>query len=299
MISNVWFILITILIAFLLLICAGLGYVLATKNRKINRINNDLQQNSQKIDDLQAKLKQAIEKNKEIEQLKSAFLCNISHEIRTPLNAITGFCDLIASPSEKDSQKIQYANIISRNVDALLELVNDILDISQIESGSITVDKKEVKVNELISAVQTYYNLEKTKIGKSHLQISLNKGNKDNSFAFFGDPYKIRRILNNLVENSLKFTSEGIIEIGYKLDSNKMITFFVKDEGIGMSKDEMNKIFERFRQADERSTRQYGGLGLGLTVAQQFTDLMGGKIWAESEPGQGTNFFFSVPFHTS
>jgi signal transduction histidine kinase len=299
MISTAWLLIIGISFLFLIVLVVGTGIIVQRKNREIAHLNEVLLQKRQEIIGLQNEISLAAEKNKEIDQLKSALLCNISHEIRTPLNAITGFCDLIANPSEDDSQKVLYANIISRNVDILLELVNDIFDLSQIESGTVEIDRKELKVNELIATVQTYFNMEKTKIDKNHLQISVNKANKDNNFSFLGDPYKIRRNLNNLVENAMKFTSEGTIEIGYNLDTEKMVTFYVKDEGIGLEQAELKTIFDRFRQADERSIKQYGGLGLGLTVANGFSELMGGKLWAESEPGKGATFYFSVPFITA
>jgi two-component system, sensor histidine kinase len=296
MISTVWLIVVVVSLLFLLLMVGGLGYVLQRKYKEISHLNEVIIQNKREITELQEKISRAIDKNKEIDELKSALLCNISHEIRTPLNAITGFCDLIASPTEGDTQKVQYANIISRNVDTLLELVNDIFDISQIESGNIAIEKKEVKVNELIATVQTYFNMEKTKIGKSHLQFIVNKANKNSNFSFLGDLYKIRRSLNNLVENAMKFTTEGTIEIGYNFDTERMVTFYVKDEGIGLDKAELITIFDRFRQADERSVKQFGGLGLGLTVANGFSELMGGRLWAESEPGKGATFYFSVPY---
>jgi signal transduction histidine kinase len=236
------------------------------------------------------------EKAGESDRLKSAFLCNMSHEIRTPLHAIMGFCGLIANSTISDSEKVKYANVINRNVDSMLELVNDIFDISQAEAGITHVEDEPVKVNELMGAVHTWLNLEKANSGKEYLQIKVVKGNKDNDFTIYSDGYKLRRTLNNLAGNALKYSAEGFIEMGYRFGNNNMVEFYVKDEGIGFSKDKLDIIFQNFRQLDESQTRQYGGLGLGLSVAQKFIELLGGTMWAESEPGIGSTFWFAIPY---
>jgi signal transduction histidine kinase len=236
------------------------------------------------------------EKAGESDRLKSAFLCNMSHEIRTPLHAIMGFCGLIANSSIADTDKVKYANVINRNVDSMLELVNDIFDIAQAEAGITHVEDEPIKVNELLGAVNTWLNIEKSNTGKEFLQVRIIKGNKDNDFMLYSDGYKLRRTLNNLAGNALKYSSEGFIDIGYRFGDNNMVEFFVKDEGIGFSKDKLDVMFQRFRQLDESQTRQYGGLGLGLSVAQRFVELLGGTMWAESEPGKGSTFWFAVPY---
>jgi signal transduction histidine kinase len=210
-----------------------------------------------------------------------------------------GFCGLIANSSISESEKVKYANVINRNVDSMLELVNDIFDIAQVEAGITHVEDEPVKVNDLLGAVQTWLNLEKDNAGKEFLQVRVIRGNKDNDFFLYSDGYKLRRTLNNLAGNALKYSTEGTIEIGYRFGENSMVEFFVKDEGIGFSKDKLDIIFQRFRQLDESQTRQYGGLGLGLTVAQKFIELLGGTMWAESEPGKGSTFWFAIPYRTS
>ncbi|NVO20040.1 MAG: hypothetical protein HXX13_10090 [Bacteroidetes bacterium] len=236
------------------------------------------------------------EKAGESDRLKSAFLCNMSHEIRTPLHAIMGFCGLIANSAISDSEKVKYANVINRNVDSMLELVNDIFDISQAEAGITHVEDEPVKVNDLLGAVTTWLNLEKAHAGKEYMQVKVVKGNKDADFTIFSDGYKLRRTLNNLAGNALKYSTEGFVELGYRFGNNNMVEFYVKDEGIGFSKDKLDVIFKNFRQLDESQTRQYGGLGLGLSVAQKFVELLGGTMWAESEPGKGSTFWFAIPY---
>jgi len=233
----------------------------------------------------------------ESDRLKSAFLCNMSHELRTPLHAIMGFAGLIANPSMPEDDKITYANIINRNVDSLLEIINDIFDISQFESGVIGMEIEPVNVNDLLNSLQTWINLEKANVGKENIIVRVNKANKAADFCIQTDGYKLRRALNHLVYNALKYSEEGFIEIGYSFSENNIIDFYVKDEGIGFSNDKLSQMFSQFRQVDETPVRQYGGLGLGLTVAQKFATFLNGRLWAESEPGAGATFWISMPMN--
>ena len=233
----------------------------------------------------------------ESDRLKSAFLCNMSHELRTPLHAIMGFAGLIANPSMPEDDKITYANIINRNVDSLLEIISDIFDISQFEAGITGIDVETVNVNDLLNSMQTWINLEKANVGKENIIVKVVKANKDNNFSIQTDGYKLKRALNHLASNALKYSEDGFIEIGYTFSENNMIDFYVKDDGIGFSNDKLNLMFSQFRQGDETPTRQYGGLGLGLTVAQKFATFLNGRLWAESEPGEGATFWITMPLH--
>jgi len=292
--------LVTWILVVLVLIAAGIAVALLNRNHKLNTLNKKLTVEVDELVDELERVKNELhisrERAGESDRLKSAFLCNMSHEIRTPLHAIMGFCGLIANANIGDEEKIKYANVINRNVDSMLELVSDIFDIAQVEAGITHVEDEPVKVNELLGAVQTWLNLEKDNAGKEYIQVKVVKGNKDNDFVIYSDGYKLRRTLNNLAGNALKYSTEGFIEIGYRFGTGNMVEFFVKDEGIGFSKDKLDVIFQRFRQLDESQTRQYGGLGLGLTVAERFVDLLGGTMWAESEPGKGSTFYFAIPY---
>ena len=231
----------------------------------------------------------------ESDRLKAAFLCNMSHELRTPLHAIMGFAGLISNPSISEEDKVVYADIINRNVDSLLEIISDIFDISQFEAGVTGVELEPVNVNDLLNSIQTWINLEKAIAGKDDIMVKANKANKDSSFSILTDAYKLKRALGHLAYNALKYSESGTIEIGYTFSENKIIDFYVKDEGIGFSKDKLGVIFSQFRQVDETPTRQYGGLGLGLTVAQKFAAILNGRLWAESNPGEGSTFWISLP----
>lgn len=273
-----------------------------TGRKKALRTENDykncMSENEQLVDEID-RMKEELQlirlKAGESDRLKSAFLLNMSHELRTPLHAIMGFAGLISNPAMPEENKVTYANIINRNVDSLLEIINDIFDISQFESGETEVENEPVNVNNLLNAIQTWVNLEKINVEKEDIVVRLNKANKDNSFSFNSDEYKLKRALSHLASNALKYSTEGYVEIGYTFSGINTINFYVKDEGIGLSKEDLEFIFNDFRQVDESATRQYGGLGLGLTIAQKFVSILEGKLWAESEPGRGSTFWISLP----
>ena len=295
---------IALLVVSLILACSStvlLVFYMRSKHHlsELQSINKTCTEENEQLFDEIERVKEELHlirfKAGESDRLKSAFLCNMSHELRTPLHAIMGFSGLIANPSMPEDDKITYANIINRNVDSLLEIINDIFDISQFESGITGIEIESVNVNELLNSLQTWINLEKANVGKENIIVRVNKANKDNSFCIETDGYKLKRALNHLVYNALKYSEDGFIEIGYAFSENNMIDFYVKDEGIGFSNDKLNVMFSQFRQGDETPTRQYGGLGLGLTVAQKFATFLNGRLWAESEPGEGATFWISMP----
>jgi len=290
-------------LALLIGICIAL--LLAFLNGKVKSVKllqnfiNCQEENEQLVNEIE-RVKEELHlirlKAGESDRLKSAFLCNMSHELRTPLHAIMGFAGLIANPSMPGDDKVTYANIINRNVDSLLEIINDIFDISQFESGVTGVDIELANVNDLLNSLVTWINLEKANVGKEDIVVKVNKANKDLNFSIMTDSYKLKRAMSHLVYNALKYSNEGFIEIGYTFSENNFIDFYVKDDGIGFSQDKLEFIFSRFRQVDETPTRQYGGLGLGLTVAQKFASILNGRLWAESEPGKGSIFSISIPY---
>jgi len=292
-----------IIIIILAVLCAGALTLYFGLHRKLTLLKqtqkNFTEENEQLVDELD-RVKEELHlirlKAGESDRLKSAFLCNMSHELRTPLHAIMGFAGLIANPSMPEDDKVTYANIINRNVDSLLEIINDIFDISQFESGVTGVENEPVNINDLLNSLQTWINLEKSNVGKEEIVVRVNKANKDQNFSILTDGYKLKRAMSHLVYNALKYSEEGYIEIGYTFSGNNVIDFYVKDDGIGFSNDKLETMFSRFRQVDETPTRQYGGLGLGLTVAQKFATFLNGRLWGESEPGKGSTFYISIPY---
>ncbi len=237
-------------------------------------------------------LKKAKEKAEESDRLKTAFLQNMSHEIRTPLNAIIGFGDLIATDDVSDSDQIrEYGQIIKSNGKRLLELINNILEVSKIESGVTEVKKSPVQLNSLLEEVYKTYRLEAETKG---LDFVLKKGIDDFNATFVLDAAKLVQILNNLIGNALKFTKRGSITFGYEL-TGKMLEFFVSDTGKGISDADKEKIFQRFYQADYSFVRDFEGAGLGLSITQGLIQLIGGEIDVDSVPGKGTVFRFTLP----
>lgn len=292
------------IIIFIICVLAVLIYIsLLRSKRTLSDLKNNhktcIEENEQLAEEIE-RVKEELHlirlKAGESDRLKAAFLMNMSHELRTPLHAIMGFAGLIANPSMPEDDKITYANIINRNVDSLLEIISDIFDISQSESGASGIELESVNINELLNSLQTWINLEKSNVGKENIIVKVNKANKDNNFCIQTDGYKLKRALNHLVYNALKYSDEGFIEIGYAFSENKVMDFYVKDDGIGFSNDKLEIMFSQFRQVDETPVRQYGGLGLGLTLAQKFTTFLNGKLWAESEPGKGSTFHISIPY---
>lgn len=240
-------------------------------------------------------LRMAKEKAEEADKLKSAFLANMSHEIRTPMNAIIGFSELIRRKTIPQEKKDIYAQYITGSSKTLLNLIDDIIDIAKIEAGQLKISKSNALINNIINELYEFSNNEKRKLSKDHLIINKHLTIQDDSFGILCDSLRLRQILHNLINNALKFTHDGLIEFGYMIPNNATIMFFVRDTGIGMNEDKLSVIFDRFRQADDSTTRQYGGTGLGLAISKKLVEMMGGRIWAESEINKGSTFFFTLP----
>jgi signal transduction histidine kinase/ligand-binding sensor domain-containing protein len=235
----------------------------------------------------------AKEKAEESDKLKSAFLSNMSHEIRTPMNAIIGFSDLLTNIELTEEEKNEYVKIIHQNSETLLNLLNDILDISIIESGKIKVNIKEININNIIKEVFCSFSHSFLLNDKPNLKLKI-KLCKNNNLFLKADDLRLKQILNNLIGNAIKYTNKGEVIISVERDINNII-FKIKDTGIGIKQTNIDKIFDRFRKIDDNDTNPYRGGGLGLAISKNLTELMGGKIWAESQIGKGSVFFVSFP----
>lgn len=244
-------------------------------------------------------LVEALEKAEESDRLKSAFLANMSHEIRTPLNGIIGFAKYLRNfPETSREETLKFLNIICNSADHLLNLINDIIDISKIEVGQMKIAPEPLSLNELLNEIYTFYYSSNPDLSKSGVGFRIKTSLSDAESNIITDKIRLRQILNNLVANALKFTKVGSVEFGYELTPDKkMLRFFVSDTGIGISQEKVNLIFERFSQADIDITRKYGGTGLGLAISKSLVELMGGSIWVESQPEMGSTFFFTLPLN--
>jgi len=248
-----------------------------------------------KMKTAQLELIKAKEKAEESDMLKSAFLANMSHEIRTPMNGIIGFAELIQLPNINEDKKKQYTSIIKdRSID-LLQIIDEILDISKIESGQVERLDNVFSLNELIHAVHMHYADRLEIIGKSHIALSYKTGMPDSQDYILSDDNKIRQILFNLIDNAFKFTNEGEVEFGYCIEKNRLL-FYVRDTGIGIPLGKKEIIFKPFRQSDESSTRKYGGTGLGLSISKGLIEVLGGNIWFETKQNSGSTFHFNLPY---
>lgn len=237
------------------------------------------------------KMRQAEQKVRENDRLKTAFVQNISHEIRTPMNGIIGFTNLLNSTEVSEDQRVQYLEIINKSSTQLLKIVNEVLDISLIESGTANFSESEINLNELLNEIHTALAPQMQK----NVVFSLYNGLPDNESIIKTDETKLRVILLNLLNNSIKFTEKGAVNFGYVL-KGKELEFFVEDSGIGIDPSLSDKIFERFYQVETSIQKLYGGVGLGLSICKGNVELMGGKIWLKSELSKGSSFFFTIPF---
>lgn len=233
----------------------------------------------------------AKEHAEESDRLKTAFLNNMSHEIRTPMNGIIGFSKLLARPGKTDTEREKYGEIIVKSSEQLLQLVNDILDIAKIEANEINIKNEEINLHEFCNEIISLYQIEAQ---KKNIILSVDKS-KIPEEIISADLMKLRQIFNNLLNNALKFTDKGSIEISCKI-SEENIIFSVKDSGIGIKKDLQESIFNRFRQVEPTSNKNYGGTGLGLAICKGLADKMHGTIWVESILGEGSNFKLSLPY---
>ncbi len=233
----------------------------------------------------------AKEKAEESDRLKTAFLNNISHEIRTPLNAIVGFSDFLNDPDLDTNTRKQYTDIIIQNSDQLLAIISAIVSISTIEAGQEKVTPTEMNLNSTLKLVYDQFN----DTARKH-NVTLNMiPYLPYEERIVTDEIKVVQILTNLVSNAVKFTNKGHVNFGYIVKNNEL-EFFVEDTGIGIPTDMREDIFTRFRQVESTMARQYGGTGLGLSISKAYVELLGGKIWVNSELGRGSTFYFTLPY---
>ena len=236
-------------------------------------------------------------KAEESDQLKSNFLANMSHEIRTPMNGIIGFSQLLASQKMEFEKQKEFLDIIQNRSNHLLKIIDDIIDISKIEANKLLIEKQYFKISNMLRDLQTTYQLELENQKKEHINLKIENAFKDQEIQMYSDNTRVEQILSNLLNNAIKFTGEGTITLGCKPYTDKKVLFYVKDTGVGIPEEQQEIIFERFRQADDSISRTYGGTGIGLSISKKLAELLGGKIWFNSEENKGTVFYTTIPFY--
>ena len=232
------------------------------------------------------------QKAKTADKLKSAFLANMSHEIRTPLNAIVGFSNLLADGTIKDEEKEQYVSIINSSNETLLQLIDDILDVSMIEANQMKINKINFSVNELLLNLQRTYSPILKEKKKDAVQLKLHHPGE--SYWITSDQIRINQVLVNLLNNAIKFTTEGSIEIGFEPEGDRL-KFYVKDTGIGIEEAHIAHLFDRFYKIEDNNRKLYRGTGIGLYLSKKIVEMLGGQIQVASVFGEGSVFSFYIP----
>ncbi len=256
--------------------------------------NEALQSSLSKIKKINEELIIARKKAEESDKLKSSFLANMSHEIRTPMNGILGFAALLEDPNLSHKTQKQYLSIIQQSGERMLSIINDLISISKIESGQTEMNKKEVNAYSILNNLYQFFQQE---ADAKNLKLSMSK-NLDKESNLIADPTKLSQIITNLIKNAVRYTDKGYIHLGFTLiKNNSLIKFYVEDSGIGVSPEESELIFERFRQVGE-SQFSHEGAGLGLSISKAYVELHGGEIGVESQKGKGSTFWFTIPVNS-
>ena len=242
---------------------------------------------------LKKELSEAILKSQESDRLKSAFLSNISHELRTPLNSILGFSELLKSPRIECHEKEEYIDYINEGSNQLLAILNELIEISKLESNLTQIDKKDFCVVSLLYELYPIYKFEIEMNSNKNLSFELNLPN-DKSYSIKSDRFRVKQIITNFLSNAVKFTKEGSIELGYK-EKNDFVSIYVSDTGIGIEESKILSVMKPFIQSDMASTKSYGGVGIGLTLCKELSVLLGGEVTIESEQGKGTCISLDLP----
>jgi len=265
----------------------------------VDQLNSSLVKERNLHNQLQLEREELIaakEKAEESDRLKTAFLANVSHEIRTPMNGILGFAEILKEPDLTSEQQQEYLGIIEKSGARMLNIINDIVDLSKIESGQMLVSLSETNVNEQLNFVYRFFEPEAEQKG---LKLLMQNSLSLSEAIIRTDREKLYAILTNLVKNAIKYTPLGSIEFGCHVVETRLalslLQFYVKVTGIGIPKDRQEAIFERFIQSDISKKDAYQGAGLGLAISKAYVKKLGGKLWVESEEGKGSRFYFTIP----
>lgn len=259
--------------------------------KQLNSVISNLESANYRLKETNLGLMEARKKAEESDKLKSVFLANVSNAIRTPLNSIVGFSSLLNDREIGDPEKKMFIDLIESNTESLLVLIDEILDLSKIEAQQITLKKQEFSLDILFSELFQVFSHGNI---NSRAELVIGKNVEGKALYILSDRVRVKQILINLLSNAFRFTDSGTIELGYQLAKNREVVVYVKDTGIGIKREQHEEIFRRFMKLSDSSTHSYRGAGLGLAITKKLVELLGGKIWVESEPDKGSIFFFTL-----
>ena len=264
------------------------------RNNELEITHLELKKKNNELDISLQKLNEAQKKSKENDHLKSTFLANLSHEIRTPMNVIIGFSELLRADSLSTEERDEYISIINLNGLQLLKVMDNLIDISKLQTRLIQEGPKQFNLNELLENMLKHY-MREVKLMQKPLKLYLEKGLEDQNDHIVTDQQGLLKVLNHLLDNAVKFTMKGWIKFGYTINDDQLL-FSVKDTGIGIPEGKEEVIFDMFRQVSTNHTREFGGNGLGLAISKKYIDTLGGKIWIDKSYKEGAHFCFTIPF---
>lgn len=272
------------------------------RTQELKTVNETLKQHKENLEEKVKIRTQELENAKteaeSANRLKTAFLANISHEVRTPLNAIVGFMELIQNDYYPENEKKHFYDYIDINIENLLNLIDDLINIATIESGKIAIKKTNFSINLVLFDILNKFHNELIKQNKINVQLSINEANILKDYEIFTDKSKLLQIFTHLLKNSIKFTEQGFIEIGYEQiteQKQNFFSFYVTDTGTGIKESEQENIFNAFKKSKVNQTRTYSGIGIGLTLCKHYVEALGGKIWLKSIENKGTTIHFTLP----
>jgi len=268
---------------------------LFSRRKKLETEVEKRRQSEYNLKKTERRLIEAKRKAEESDRLKSTFLANMSHEIRTPMNSIIGFANLLGNDDLSQEEKEEYINYIRNSSRTLLNLIDDIIDIAKIEAGQLSMNPDAVPIRSTFKELQALFQKELLNRGKGNLELKLNLPDREKEEYVFADDSRLRQVLSNIINNAIKFTSKGFIEIGYyQIPNAREIMFFVRDTGIGIPEDKLEVIFNRFEQVKDERIEKNEGTGLGLSISKRIIELLGGEIAVESVVGEGSYFYFTL-----
>lgn len=243
----------------------------------------------------------AKEKAEQSEKLKTAFLANMSNDILTPMNSLIGFSELLSDPDLTPKQQVEFTARINESGNHLTNLIDNIIDVAKVESGEVNMRYSECKINQVLLDLFAYYDQDLNERSKKEVTLYLKRAAKESDFTIMTEPYRLRQVLDSLLRNAVKYTESGSIEFGYSLSTiedpihSHCITFHVLDTGIGIPKEKLDNIFNRFHHKGDSYIKQFEGAGLGLHLSKAYVELLGGKIWCKSVKNRGSEFYFTLP----